>query len=957
MPEGLRPGVERRVADLFADGVDTALPESKHWNSLPAVWACSEFIARVCIVRPEMLLELIGSGDLDKDYPEFQYVNQLRSATESETEEAAFAQKIRRFRQREMVRLAWRDIAKLAPLETTLRELSLLAEACVQVASRFAQIELERLHGAPKSQDGEALDLVVLGMGKLGAYELNYSSDIDLIYTFVEEGETSGGERRPLSNSEFFIKLGQRLTRLLDENTVDGFVFRVDTRLRPFGNSGQLALSFDAMETYYEQHGREWERYAMIKARVISGNVDHGVQLMKRLKPFVYRRYIDFSAFESLREMKQLIVNEVKRKGLEDNIKIGSGGIREIEFIGQAFQLIRGGREQRLQKRSILYILDMLGQMGMLPEYVVQQLCAAYEFLRLSENRIQAYADKQTHLLPQDVDGKIRLAFSMGFADWESYYRKLADHRQVVHEHFEQIFSAPQAEEQSESDDQQGAALKAMWYGRMSDADAAQLLQELGFEDGAQAFVFIKALHNSHALKALSQRARTRLDRLMPLVLSAISKASNAQNTLALIVNLLEKIARRSVYVALLIEHPMALSQLVRLVSMSPWVAEQITRNPVLMDELLDPRRLYEPMKKEELAQELSLRMASVDEGDLEAQMDVLRQFRHANVLRVAASQLTDAMPLAKVSDHLTFIAEVVIKEVLNLSQAQLQQRHGRPKYVVDAEEREAGFAIIAYGKMGGWELGFGSDLDVVFLHDSRGEEQYTDGQKCLDNSVYFARLGQKIIHMLNTQTSNGVLYEVDTRLRPSGQSGLLVSSLNAFLEYQQKQAWTWEHQALIRARWVAGSASIGEAFNEIRRKILCQQREHHKLATEVQEMRTRMRDALGSKNSGVFDIKQDAGGITDIEFIIQFLVLRWAHEYPELVDWQDNLRIIETLERIGKLSSEDAALLSNTYLSYRHAVHELTLSRASKSVTQESNFQESRDAVTRIWNSVLESG
>ncbi|MDH5217950.1 MAG: bifunctional [glutamate--ammonia ligase]-adenylyl-L-tyrosine phosphorylase/[glutamate--ammonia-ligase] adenylyltransferase, partial [Gammaproteobacteria bacterium] len=745
------------------------------------------------------------------------------------------------------------------------------------------------------------------------------------------------------------------LTRLLDENTAEGFVFRVDTRLRPFGQSGQLALSFDAMEVYYERHGREWERYAMIKARVISGSQKHGDELLKRLKPFIYRRYIDFSAFESLREMKQLIVADVKRKGLEDNIKLGSGGIREIEFIGQAFQLIRGGQEKRLQDRRIQRILDVLGQMKVLPVFVVEHLIEAYRFLRLSENRIQAYADQQTHLLPKDEIGQLRLACAMGFENWRDYRRALDQHRSTVQEHFSQIFAAPQAEEQENEIDITAAGFVSIWFGRIEQEEAQQQLTDAGFKDGKQALNLINGLRDGRAVRALTPRARTRLDRLMPMLIHAVAAVENADECLLRVLNLLEAVVRRSVYIALLIEHPVALSQFVRLFSISPWVAQQLTRQPVLLDELLDPRRLYAPMLKDELSQELEIRMAAVDTDDLEGQMDALRQFRHANVLRVAASQLTNAMPLAKVSDHLTFIAEVVMKEVLKIALYQMNKRHGIPRYVIDGETHTAGFAIIAYGKTGGWELGFGSDLDVVFLHDSHGEQQQTDGERCIDNATFFARLGQRIIHILSTQTSNGVLYEVDTRLRPSGKSGLLVSSVKSYADYQQNQAWTWEHQALIRARWVAGSESIAKQFAEIRREVLCRKRDQALLAGEVQSMRVRMRESLGSNDPSRFDLKQDIGGITDIEFIIQYLVLRWAAEFPQLIEYTDNLRIIETLAKIGKLTQEDADFLTRTYLTYRHTAHELTLAQAPSPTTDEQRYFEYREGVTRIWNKVLE--
>lgn len=920
---------------------------------VPRLWSCSEFIAQNCLRYPNLMFDYLQSGDLDRDLALPDYAQRLAQRLDSITDDDLFNTELRVLRQREMVRIAWRDIGEKAGVDVILLELSSFAIACIDYCAKRAFNATAETFGKPCDAQGKPVELIVLGMGKLGANELNFSSDVDLIFTYRDDGETVGGERTT-SNYEFFVKQVQKLVSWLNETTADGFVFRVDTRLRPFGSSGQMALSFDAMESYYETHGRDWERYALVKANVISGNSDDGAMLMKRLRPFIYRRYLDFNAFEALREMKRMIMSEVKRKGMEENVKLGLGGIREIEFVGQAFQLIRGGQEKSLQERRILVVLDTLEKLNLLPQFAVEKLKAAYRYLRRTENRIQAIADQQTHLLPKSAIDQARLALAMGEPSWTMFLAKLDGHRNFVQEQFDQVFAAPQAQAIKQgADDKQDERL-AIWLGRVAEEESLAILSRLGFHDGAAAYRLVRALADSSACRSLSPRGRERIDRVMPMLLGAVARNEKADACLPRVLNLIEAIAKRTVYLALLVEHPMAMSQLVHLCARSAWIADQLTRFPILLDELLDPRKLYEPMNKTHLALELENRLSVVEAGDVEALMNVLRQFKLANTLRVAASQLTNAMPLAKVSDHLTFIAEVLLQKVIDVVWQELVQRHGAPCFVVDGKTIEAGFATVAYGKLAGWELGFGSDLDLVFLHDSRGEQQMTNGDKAIDNAVFFARLGQRIIHFLNTQTTSGVLYDVDTRLRPSGKSGMLVSSLDSFAEYQKNTAWIWEHQALVRSRAVAGSEAIGEAFSRIRNQVLTKARDAAKLAQDVTDMRQRMRSELDKSNAKSFDLKQGLGGIIDVEFINQYLVLRWAGEYPELGVWADNLRIIEAAAKTKRLSEEDAKILAQAFLAYRHRVHELALDLQSAPLVGQDEFHDHRQAVIRIWQSVF---
>jgi glutamate-ammonia-ligase adenylyltransferase len=913
-------------------------------GELPRLFAMSDFVAQSCVRQPDLMAGLVDSGDLFASYTAEGHAARLAAALAGCTEENDLAARLRRFRRREMVRIAWRDLSGRAEFVETAADLSSLADACIEGALRVIEELHQAQFGVPYGSDGERLRLVVFGMGKLGGRELNYSSDVDLIFSYAGEGETRDGPRT-ISHQEYFIRLGQRLIAAIDRVTADGFVFRVDMRLRPFGEASALAISFEAMEDYYQVHGREWERYAMIKARAVAGDVAAGERLLQELKPFVYRRYVDFGAFESLREMKAMIEAEMRRKGMGENVKLGQGGIREVEFIAQAFQLIRGGREPRLQGRSLLPVLAALGELSLLPDYVVEELRRGYIFLRDTENAIQMAADQQTQLLPTHEAGRARLAFAMGFDEWDGFLAALNEQRELVHQHFEQVFAAPQRDGGPAA----GTGLDALWLGTLSGEAALALLAASGYGDPAEALRLIEQTRGGHAVQALSPRGRQRLDGLMPLLIGAVGQRPDPDVTLKHLIQLVEAIARRTAYLALLVENPMALSQLVRLCSASPWIASLLTLHPVVLDELLDPRSLYHPPRRTALAQELRGRLQHVDPQDEEQQLEALRHFKQSNVLRVAAADVVGAVPLMVVSDHLTEIAEVVLYEALELAWRHLVARHGTPAGAGEGK----GFAVFAYGKLGGIELGYGSDLDLVFLHTDA--EGVTGGERPVDNAVFYARLAQRLIHILNTRTASGVLYEVDTRLRPSGASGLLVSTLAAFSEYQRHQAWTWEHQALVRARMVAGDAAVGAVFDGLRREVLGRERELAALREEVRVMRERMRASLSKAQAGQFDLKQDPGGIADIEFMVQYGVLAWAHAHPDLLEFTDNIRQLEGLARNGILTPADAGLLADAYRAYRARLHRLTL-RGLPALVPDHEFAELRAGVQRLWRQMMET-
>ncbi|WP_436262676.1 bifunctional [glutamate--ammonia ligase]-adenylyl-L-tyrosine phosphorylase/[glutamate--ammonia-ligase] adenylyltransferase [Natronocella acetinitrilica] len=948
LPDSLRSQVAEWISDFQDVG---ELPESEMaLQSLPAVWASSPFVARACLRAPEMLQSLSGDGELERAREDGEFTLGVEQAIAEADSEEAVNSALRRFRRREMVRIAWRDLAGWAALEETLRELSALADACIDGALRWHRDKLQGRFGTPRDAEGHAVGFYVLGMGKLGGRELNYSSDIDLIFGFAAPGETDGP--RCIANEQFFTRLGQKLINTLNARLVEGFVFRVDMRLRPYGDSGPLVMTTDQLETYYESQGREWERYAMIKARVVAGDQAAGQALLDALRPFIYRRYLDFNALASLRDMKAMIENEVEKRGLEDNIKLGAGGIREVEFVGQAFQLIRGGRERGLQERSIIRVLEYLGRQNALPGYAVRELLEGYEFLRRCENRLQAMEDKQVHELPEQPVDRQRLALSMGFDRWDDFNPRLDDIRRRVHDHFDQVFAAPQAERDSAA--HAVPEIGDLWSEELDAEVASGVFERNGFERPEASLRALQTFRDGSHCRALSSNGRARLDRLMPLLLGAIAAAEHPDDTLARLLDLLEGIVRRTTYIALLVENPMALSQLVKLCSASPWMARHLARYPVLLDELLDPRTLYAPLRRQALADELQHRLDAHPENDMEQRMEVLRQFKQANTLRVAAADLSGVTPLMVVSDYLTDVAEVALSEVLDMAWKYLEGRHGKPWCVVDGERREARFGVIAYGKLGGLELGYGSDLDLVFLHDSVGEQQSTDGNKAVDNNVFFARLAQRIIHILGAAMAGGVLYEVDTRLRPSGRAGLLATGVDAYVDYQRNKAWTWEHQALVRARYVAGPEELGEVFATVRRDILGMERDLDALRKDVREMRHRMYQEKGQRSDDLFDLKQGRGGIADIEFMVQYGVLANARKTPRLLRYTDNIRLLGELAEAGWINGTDAERLADAYRLYRGRVHRATLQERPTQVDG-AEYAEQRDAVAGLWQQLME--
>lgn len=912
----------------------------------------SRYAQRMAQARPELFQAALGAIDQPFDAAAMR----AYLAQQSADDEVALKRTLRRLRQQVMLRVLLRDLAGRAPLAEVVTSMSDLAELSLDYALRHLSLWLETQHGTPMA-NGKRQELIVVGMGKLGGRELNVSSDIDLIFVYPEEGETicsaaapgTGTRPRLLSNHEYFTRLGRKLISALADITEDGQVFRVDMRLRPNGDAGPLACSLDALENYFLAEGREWERYAWIKARVVAISSDSSAfaarsnasvaaaatsdttaaegELARQLgavaRPFVFRKYLDFGAFAAMRSLHAQIHAEVARRDLAGHIKLGPGGIREIEFVAQAFQLIRGGRDSDLQVRPTLKVLALLQQKGFLPAQAVVELTAAYDFLRRLEHRLQYLDDAQTHALPADGDDQARVAAAMGYGDYAEFMRRLDAHRQRVSRHFDDVFAGPAQDEH---------ACAPLWNGRLDAQAAEERLYTLGFADADAALARLAAARASPRYAQLPEASRERYDVLLPRVIELAARAGTPEVALVRTLDLLDAISRRSSYLALLYEYPQALEKVVQLLADSGWAAAYVTRHPLLLDELLDARTLYAAPDWKEFSSGLRAQLAR-HENDAERQMDVLREAHHAQVFRLLAQDLAGQLTVEVLADHLSALADLMLAITLELCWAQLRNHH-----------REAPrFAIIAYGKLGGKELGYASDLDIIFLFDDADARA----------PALYSRLAQRLNSWLTSATASGVLFETDLRLRPNGESGLMVSSVDAFREYQEKDAWAWEHQALTRARYCAGDAAVGAAFEAERIAILRRSRDPEALRREVVAMRSKMRDAHPN-TSELFDLKHDRGGMIDIEFMVQFLVLAHAHRYAQLTGNLGNIALLKMAGELGLIPMAMAMTVRDGYREYRKRQHAERLNGAQYARVAHGPLKAYIEATRNLWNIVF---
>ena len=828
---------------------------------------------------------------------------------------------LRRLREAVMARLIVRDINGLADLAEVTGTCTDLAELAIQRGVAQIHTDLAAIHGEPLDSAGQAQQLMVVGMGKLGGRELNVSSDIDLIFVFPEAGETAGPRR--IDNHEFFARLGKRLIALIGDTTADGFVFRVDMRLRPYGDGGPLASSLAMLEEYFYTQAREWERYAWIKGRALTGNAIDALEALRR--PFIFRKYFDYGAFAAMRDLHAQIRREVVRKDRADNVKLGPGGIREIEFIAQVHQLVRGGREPQLQIRPTCPVLDLLPGAQLMSQETVDRLQTAYVFLRTVEHHLQYLDDAQTQELPvQDAD-RARIAEGLGFADWAAFYAHLGTLRSGVASEFETLFS-------TEAADEGQAAHPLAGLCEQPEAESTQTLAELGFGDPAACYrklITLRTGSRYHTLPAANQLA---VDALLPHLITAAAGFPNADDTLSRMLTLLETICRRAPYLRLLSEYPSTLTQIARLCSSSPWAAQYLTQQPHLLDELIDARLLTSPIDWAEARRGLEAQLDALA-SDTEREMDALRHFKQTMTLRLLARDLSGDLRLEILSDRLTELADLLLDVTVHRVWRELPRRH----------RETPAFAVIAYGKLGGKELGYASDLDLVFLYD----DPHPDAQDT------YARLAKRLSAWMSAVTPAGILYETDLRLRPDGASGLLVSSVAAYADYQQTQAWTWEHQALTRARFCCGDAAIGQQFEAIRAAILALPRDPQRLRTEVLEMRQKMHDGHPNRST-LFDLKHDPGGLVDCEFAVQYLILAHAHQHPALIANCGNIALLDRAAEAGLLPAAIAGPAANAYRELRRLQHQIKLQGAETARIPRADAGPYPDHVRGLWQAVF---
>ena len=926
---------------------------------LQVLQTASEFAYQIWESRTVSCQTFLRSYPLDQTLTRQQIDDLIQDYTLDENyqlaDEAKVMSGLRNLRTLLMMRWIWQDALQMIALEQLTDELSEFADGCISFAKSYTYQHLVKQYGEPTFINAKGNvqidDMAIMAMGKLGAHELNLSSDIDLIFIHQARGETNGDKSkgtRSIDNKRFMTRLGQGIIKLLDHKTADGFVFRVDMRLRPWGDGSDLAIHLSALQKYFALHGRAWERFAWLKARVI-GQVEQPFynELQALIKPFVFRYYVDYSAFSALREMKSLIQNQVAQREDLDNIKLGAGGIRDIEFIVQAFQLIYGGRRPQLQVKSCLQAMQVLCELRYLESSTYQQLQAAYRFLRRLEHGIQAINDQQTQRLPHDPHWQHNLAITLGFESWQGLLDTLNQHRHNVNAPFERMVTERHVPDQEENNLEP----------ERLDEQIARLYQVLTQENSE----LLQEFWQSKMVANLSDEARERLDDAYPVIVHALlahqEQQQLANTALPRLIALLEAICRRSIYLVMIAENPNATIELIPMLSASPWIAKELAQYPVLLDSFLQQRYRHLPDKLE-LRDILRQQLLRVEPNDEEELLSVLRLFKKNQVLAVAASDVLAERPIMKVSDSLTYIAEVVLEAALERAFAELVKRYGYPigQDGDPVTESDCGFAIVGYGKLGGLELSYSSDLDLVFLHKIK-EQGMTTGEKSVSGMKFAARLVQKLMNYLNTQTRDGRAYEIDMRLRPSGNAGMMVVSCHAFETYQFDKAWSWEHQALVRARAICGDRRVTAQFCDIRRNVLALPRTIEQVRSEVTSMRIKMQKHLGTtqweQQAGKFHLKQDAGGIVDVEFLAQFAVLAYSHEHLSLTKWSDNVRIFEEVASLGIWEASVCQDLTDSYLRIRAATHQLALSEQSLLVDK-SLWKETRALLQAQWQHLM---
>ncbi|RDD82154.1 bifunctional [glutamate--ammonia ligase]-adenylyl-L-tyrosine phosphorylase/[glutamate--ammonia-ligase] adenylyltransferase [Dyella tabacisoli] len=929
----LRALIDDRYAELVARcravGVplhdDAGVAERIRRTILASDFAFDTWLRQPQLLAPQGLERLRSGNDAGTR------IEAVRLVAD-ETESLAL---LRRFRHAEALRLVFRDVNGLDQLSETLAATSTLYEALLGAALGWSEQALAARYGHSRDHDGALQRMVVVGFGKLGGSELNFSSDIDLVLAYPQGGQSDGS--RSLDNSEYFVRLGRQLVRLLNEPTSDGICARVDLRLRPFGNAGRLALPFPAMEQYYQSEGRDWERYAWIKARPVAGDRHAGKQLQELLRPFVYRKYLDYTAFAGLREMKSLIDAEVARKDLADNLKLGPGGIREIEFVVQLTQLIRGGREPSLRVRGLLPALTACEARGHIGAARAKALREAYVVLRRVENRVQMLRDAQTHDIPDDALSRERIALGLGHASWSELAEVLSHHRAIVSEEFAAVLM-PQGGRTASVP----VADAVLWQEVCAGTSHAAAFEASGFAPGAEVAEALMKLPQAAAVRAMSAQSRERLDRLMPQLFIAARESTAPVPCLLRLCRLVLAVARRSSYLALLEEQPSARKRLAGLFAGSAFLAERVIAQPLLLDDVLDPRIDQLPLKRADISAEITRVLATLDEREAEAELERINEFKASIAFRLGLAFNDGRADAVATARRLAALAESVVLAVMALAERELIAQHGRLP-------EGSGFAVLGYGSLGGEELGFASDLDLVFVYDGKHAHAMSDGVRPLEGARWYQRLVQRVVNWLTVLTRAGRLYEVDTRLRPDGSKGLLVGSLDAFTAYQKSRAWTWEHQALLRARPVAGDAALTAELAEVRRQVLAVPRDRTAVLQEVSSMRQRWRAERDRSDARQFDLKQGHGGLLDIEFALQGLVLTYANEYPALLAITANAALIDACREAGLLDAGQAAVFTTAHAELLRRALACTLDLRSRIAPRDSELEQISAAVREV--------
>ncbi len=947
IPSELQNKVDNHWQELFKLIKEKNLPINKNIIAfLPKVLATSEYFALNSIQYFDHFCTLVSQGEFNKDFKKNDFIKRYSQYIYQAKDEKELMAALRYYRHLEMMRIIWRDLTQTADLAQTIKELSILAECIlVQTLNILSAWHSER-YGQPLDSKQKPQELMIIAVGKLGGKALNLSSDLDLIFAYPEMTIIKN-KNQELTTDTFFTKLAQQLIKVIDETTDQGFVFRIDMRLRPYGDSGgQLVMSLNAMETYYQQQGREWERYALLKARLLNKNINHADHLITIINRFVFRRYIDYSVIDSLRNLKKLIQREVKIKQLQNNIKRGAGGIREIEFVAQVFQLIRGGQDKNLQKTYLLHILPYLKNAQYLNAIVVDELIEAYIFLRNCEHRLQAYHDQQTQDLPKDNIAKIRLAYAMGFPDWSSFHEQLKHHMNKSEIHFNNMITS---KEDNQRQDKNTDILASIWLGQIKPPLAYECLEKLNFKDGKVAWELLQSLHENPKTRKLMGRGQQRLREIMPLLLKHIINTKKPEITLRRVITLIESIMHRSSYFVLLLENPNSLKHVVNLCQKSRLLAEKIAAFPILLDELLDARFNNCEMELSILKRELENSLLKIQIDDEEVYLNTLHRFKKSKAMKVANHQLFHQLSSREVGHYLSNIASVILTSILDRTWYKLVNKYGSPITPND----NPNFAIIAYGKLGSFELNYSSDLDLIFLYEEDQKLDITQSVNPISTHEFYTRLSQRIIHFLNLRSSGGSLYDVDTRLRPSGQSGLLISTIDAFHEYQTQKAWTWEHQALTRARVITGPEHIRKKFIEIKKEALLQEQDQDTIKNRIIEMREQMLKIHASKIKDKINIKQCKGGLIDIEFIVQYLYLIHVKNHHDLLSLTNNQLLLQRFKELNILTHDTADALININDLYLQRSQQLAL-QLKKNLVSKDYFIDERERVTAIWQSIF---